>query len=102
MNTEFDGHLHLWDEGDLLRAEHTVNPAAVTSLRVGATCYSCVGIEPLLARLSIYKNVVDVIVADDRVQDQDMPKVKQQFEDVFPAAAFAWGYDLLVAGKHGR
>ncbi len=97
-----DGRLFLWDENDLSRAEHTVAPTEVTSLRIGAKCYSCVGIESLLAKLAIYRNVTAIGVADDRIPDQEMPKVKQQFETAFPAANFVWSYDLLVAGKHGR
>jgi len=96
------GRLFLWDEKDLQKAEYTVNPIEVTSLRVGAKCFSYYGIENLLGRLSKYINVAAIELADDRIQDHDMPKVRQQFERAFPAATFKWAYDLLVAGKHGR
>jgi len=96
------GRLFLWDENDLQKAENTISPAEVTSLRIGAKCFSYFGIKQLIDILSKYKNVTAIELADDRIKDKDMPAVMQQFQKSFPAATFNWGYDLLAGGKHGR
>ena len=97
-----DGHLFIWDEAGLIKAENELNTEIVTSIRVGAKCYSTVGLNNIYKRLSKYENVVKVVVADDRIIDPDMPHVQNQFEKIFPNASFDWSYDLLVGGKHGR
>jgi hypothetical protein len=97
-----DGNLIIWDKDDLERAEKEVNPELVLSLRVGAKCYGEVGLANLYNRISKYKNVVKVSVADDHIPDHEMPTVKIKFLQLFPKASFEWRYDLLVAGKHGR
>jgi len=97
-----DGRLFIWSEDDLDKAESIIDSDLVTSLRIGAKCYSCVGLEILYPRLSKYHNVMKIEVADDRIVDADMPSVKRRFEMIFPNAIFNWGYDLLVGGKYGR
>ena len=97
-----DGDLSIWDETALIRAENELNIEMVTSIRVGAKCYSTIGLNNLYKRLSKYKNVIKVVVADDRILDPDMPHVQTQFEKTFPNASFDWSYDLLAGGKHGR
>ncbi|CCN34289.1 hypothetical protein VIBNISO65_980062 [Vibrio nigripulchritudo SO65] len=97
-----DGHLSVWDKEDLIKAEHEVDPSKVSSLRVGAKCYSEIGMSQLYERIARYNLVTKVTVADDRINDADMSHVKKEFERLFPDADFEWSYDLLVAGKHGR
>lgn len=97
-----DGNLILWDKGELERAEKEVSAEEVISLRVGAKCYSEVGLLNLYKRIVKYKNITKVSVADDRILDQDMPSVQAKFEKLFPNASFEWRYDLLAGRKHGR
>ncbi len=97
-----DGSLIIWDKDELERAEKELDPEQVSSLRVGAKCYSEVGLANLYKRIAQYKNITSISVADDRVRDPDMPGVKAEFEKIFPNARFEWSYDLLVDGKHGR
>ena len=97
-----DGHLFIWDEEALIKAEDELITELVTSIRVGAKCYSKIGLNNIYKRLSKYENVKKIVVADDRILDPDMPQVQSQFEKIFPKASFEWSYDLLVGGKHGR
>ncbi|KJG01501.1 hypothetical protein UA32_02460 [Photobacterium angustum] len=97
-----DGNLIIWDKSELERAEKEVSAEEVISLRVGAKCYSEVGLSNLYKRIAKYKNITKVSVADDRILDPDMPSVKAKFEKLFPNASFEWSYDLLAGGKHGR
>lgn len=97
-----DGNLIIWDKDELETAEKEVNPDLVLSLRVGAKCYNEVGLANLYNKISKYRNVVKVSVADDHIPDPEMQSVKAEFLELFPNASFEWSYDLLVAGKHGR
>ncbi|WP_160151711.1 hypothetical protein [Microbulbifer sp. ALW1] len=101
-NIFHDGKLFLWDEIDYREALINVEPDTVRSLRVGAKCYSCVGLEKLISELAIYKNVTEIEVADDRIQDEDMAHTRSLFLESFPLATFKWSYDSLAGGKHGR
>ena len=101
-NIFHDGKLFLWDESDYREAQSKVEPSTVRSLRVGAKCYSCIGLEKLISGLVVYKNITEIEVADDRIRDQDMAHVESQFLKQFPSVTFKWSYDLLVGGKHGR
>ena len=97
-----NGHLFLWESDDLKLAEKSISPNEVTSLRLGAKCYSSIGLESICKRLSIYSNIQSIEVADDRIPDQEMNNVQKTFETIFPQAVSRWSYDLLVSGKHGR
>lgn len=97
-----DGRLFVWDTDDLEMAEESVPRSQVVSIRVGAKCYSAIGLTGLLQRLSRYANVTEIEVADDRVPDTDMEDVKAAFLMEFPGIEFKWSYDCLVGGKHGR
>jgi hypothetical protein len=97
-----EGRLLLWDSKDLEEAEVTVNPLDVTSLRIGAQCYSVIGIAGLLTRLEKYSKVTSLVVADDRIKDDDMAGAQASFTKQFTLATFKWTYDGLAGGKHGR
>jgi hypothetical protein len=97
-----EGRLLLWGSNDLEEAEAIVNPLDVTSLRVGAQCYSEIGIAELLTRLEKYSNVTSLVIADDRIKDDDMAEVQAIVTKKFTLATFKWTYDGLAGGKHGR
>jgi hypothetical protein len=94
--------LNLWSIAELEDVEKDAVPSPHTSVRVGAILYSSIPIDELLSRLSRFKRLVKVVVADDRVLDRDMPSVEKAFKNAFPTAQFEWAFDGLISGKHGR
>ena len=97
-----DGRLLLWRSLDLVEAKANINPLDVTALRIGALCYSEIGIDDLLGMLEIYSKVTALVVADDRIKDDDMADVQAIFTKQFTLATFEWSADCLAGGKHGR
>ena len=94
--------LDLWNLEDLKEAEADGTPSMQDSIRVGAELFSSMPLDELLLRLSRFKVLSRIVVADDRVLDRDMPSVESAFKRTFPDAQFAWAFDGLISGKHGR
>ena len=94
--------LNLWNLEKLEEAEADETQSMHDSIRVGAELFSSMPLDELLLRFSRFKVLRRIAVADDRVLDRDMPSVESAFKRTFPHAQFAWTFDGLIAGKHGR
>ena len=103
MTTVFnDGILSIWDEVALENAETSIETSAVAQLHIGAKCYRALGLENLLNRVSIFRNIQLIYLADDYIHEYDKMVVREAFAKSFPGAKLKWTHDLLVDGMHGR
>jgi hypothetical protein len=75
----------------------------VTEVRFGVKVVRDIGVEGLIGAAGRFPDIERIRVSDDYLRTEE---VRTAFEEAvrttYPDLSFAWTYDLLIDGRHGR